>query len=429
MTAQRLRRTVLAAAVTLLLGGTGSCFDGATPDPNKQSSDNALIWYIGSTDQNQEDYARSLADDFEVANPPIKVEVRHTPKNTDRARETLIKALRPGVKDPPDVYLGDVIWPVEFAVNGRALPLNDQFEANFWKRFDSAQLQAATYRGRIYAAPFFADQGMLFYWKDLVPTPPKTWEDLVQDAKTLVEQGKVKYGYVWQGAAYEGLTCIWTEMLADAGGSTLTTDGSRSAIDSPEARRALRFLRDLVVADISPPELTGFEESEARQLFALHQVAFLRGWNVAYSRLVPNTPDNPLHGRIGVTSLPSFAGRSGPGYSTVGGWNLYINPNTHRLDAAKKFIRWMTDVQAQLRLAKLSHIPTNVAVRRDHVAWANPAVAAGLRAARVSRPSNTPEYPAVSRAVYRSLHAALDGKLTPEVALHQADQEINRVLR
>jgi multiple sugar transport system substrate-binding protein len=426
MIARRRSRAVLAATVTVLLVGAFSCSDRGTP--SEQAAGNTLVWYIGSTDQNQEDYAQILADDFEVANAPIRVEIRRTPKNTDRSRDRLIEALKPGASDPPDVYLGDVIWPVEFAVNHRALPLRDQFEPSFWDRFEPDDLRAVTYRDKIYAAPFFADQGMLFYWKDLVPTPPKTWEELAQISTELQKRQKVKYGYVWHGAAYEGLTCIWTEVLADAGGSTLSADRSRSAIDSREALAALRFLRRLVTDGISPPEVTGFEESEAKQLFASRQAAFLRGWNVAYSRIVsPNSPDNPLYGQLGVAPLPSFAGRPGRGYSTIGGWGLYINPNTHRLEESKKFIRWMTDVQAQLRLANLSHIPTNVAVRRD-AAWKNPAVATGLLTARIGRPSSTAEYPAISKAVYSNVHAALEGDLSPEAALRQADQEINRLL-
>jgi multiple sugar transport system substrate-binding protein len=425
MTASSRARAVLAATVTVLLVAAFSCSGGAAP--SEQSGDNTLVWYIGSTDQNQEDYARSLADEFEVANAPIRVQIRRTPKNTDRSREKLIEALQPGASDPPDVYLGDVIWPVEFAADHRALPLSDQFEASFWDRFEPADVRAVTYQDKIYAAPFFADQGMLFYWRDLVPTPPKTWEELTRISNDLQKQQKVKYGYVWHGAAYEGLTCIWAEVLADAGGSTLSLDGSRSAIDSPEALFALRFLRRLITSGISPRAVTGFEESEAKQLFVSRQAAFLRGWNVAYSGIgSPNSPDNR---KLGVAPLPSFAGQPGRGYSTIGGWALYINPNTHRLDESKKFIRWMTDVQAQLRLAKLSHIPTNVAVRRDDAAEENPAVATGLRAVRIGRPSGTAKYPAISKAVYQTLHAALAGERSPEAALEHADQEINRLLR
>jgi multiple sugar transport system substrate-binding protein len=290
-------------------------------------------------------------------------------------------------------------------------------------------VSAVSYRNRIYAAPFFVDQGMLFYRTDLVPVPPKTWAELVRDSRDLVRRKKVQYGYVWHGSEYEGLTCVWTEILADAGGQTLTPDGTRSAIDSPQAVRALEFLRGLITGGTSPAGVTGFEESEANQVFAAGHAAFLRGWNSAYSRLAdPNGPDNPLRGRIGVTALPGFAGQPGPGYSTTGGWSLYINPASRRIATAKTFIRWMTAFQAQLSLAKFAQIPTNLDARHDQVTRTNPALAIGLDVRAVARSAGSPEYPAISKVVYTRLHAVLDGTMGPAIALRQADREINQLL-
>jgi multiple sugar transport system substrate-binding protein len=421
-------RRLRAATAAAVLLAAGSCTHPAAPQPGPPTDD-TVSWYVGATDQNQQDYARIVADEFEVANPEITVKITYAPRNTDSARAAVVDALAQGGPNAPDVYLGDVIWPAEFVSHGRALALDDQFEPAFWRRFDPALVSAVSYRNRIYAAPFFVDQGMLFYRTDLVRTPPKTWAELARDSRDLVRQKKVQYGYVWHGSDYEGLTCIWTEILADAGGRTLTPDGTRAALDSPQARRALEFLRGLIADGTSPAGVTGFEESEANQVFAAGHAAFLRGWNSAYSRLAdPNGPDAPLRGRIGVAALPSFTGQPGPGYSTTGGWSLYINPATRRLDTAKTFIRWMTAFQAQLSLAKFAQIPTNIDARHDPVARTNPALATGLSVQPVARPAGTPEYPAISKVVYTRLHAALDGTVSPGTALQQANQEINQLL-
>jgi multiple sugar transport system substrate-binding protein len=426
MTAWRRLRTAVPLAA--LLAAASSCSGPAAPKPTPPPS-GALNWYVGATDQNQQDYARIVADEFEIANPGIKVKITYAPTNTDSARAAVIDALGPGAASPPDVYLGDVIWPAEFVSHGRALPLDDQFEPEFWQRFEPALVSAVSYRNRIYAAPFFVDQGLLFYRTDLVPTPPKTWEDLVGDSRDLVQRKKVQYGYVWPGSEYEGLTCIWTEILADAGGGSVTPDGSRAALDSPQALKALEFLRSLISQGTSPAGVTGFEESEANQLFASGHAAFLRGWNSAYSRLVfPNGPDNVLRGKIGVAALPNFAGQRGPGHSTTGGWSLYINPATRQPGTAKTFIRWMTAFQAQLKLAKFSQIPSNIDARRDRVTRANPALATGLEVVPAARPAASPEYPALSKIIYTRLHAALTGTSSAAAALDEANQEINQVL-
>jgi multiple sugar transport system substrate-binding protein len=130
-----------------------------------------------------------------------------------------------------------------------------------------------------------------------------------------------------------------------------------------------------------------------------------------------------------VAPLPTFAGQPGPGYSTIGGWSLFVNPHSQRLDAAKTFIKWVTDVQAQQILARFSQIPVNVTVRRDSAIRQNPAVAVGLDARPVGRPSDMPAYPDVSKAVYSHVNDAVNGSSLPEDALRAADRDINKALR
>src|SRR5262249_16648552 len=137
------------------------------------------------------------------------------------------------------------------------------------------------------------------------------------------------------------------------------------------------------------------------------RAAFLRGWNSALARINAFT-DIYEKGKVGVAPLPTFAGQSGSGYSTTGGWGLFINPHSQRLAAAKTFITWMTGVQAQRILAQRSQIPVNVMVRNDRTIRGNPAVAIGLDARPVDRPSDIPEYPDVSKAVYEHVNDAVN---------------------
>ena len=372
-------------------------------------------------------FEQILVNAFENAYPSINVKVVFGPTDTDVKRRELTEALSHG-KNAPDVYLGDVIWPAEFAEAGLAMNLDGVFEPDFWKRFAPELLPAAKYRGRFYAAPFFASQGILFYRTDLMATPPRTWEQLVQESRNLLKAHRVEYGYLWQGAPYEGLTCNWVEVLADAGGSTLDPDGTSSRLNSPAALKALRFLRGLVTDKITPPQVDDFREPDSAALFMAGQAAFLRGWNSMSSRVV--TPaSTPVYGKVGVAPLPTFAGRPGPGYSAIGGWSMFVNPHTRELDAVKTFIRWMTDVDAQRILGRLSQIPTNAQVRNHPGTLENPAVNVGLDVNPVARPSNTPRYPGVSRAVYSAVNAVLDGKRSPEAALRDVDRDIDAMLR
>jgi len=88
----------------------------------------------------------------------------------------------------------------------------------------------------------------------------------------------------------------------------------------------------------------------------------MRGWNSAYpsiqKRLGEKTAD-----KVGVAPLPTFDGQPYPGRSTVGGWSLYINPNTEKLKAVKEFVSWLTDAPVQRIVASYSLTPTNRDVR------------------------------------------------------------------
>ena len=83
-------------------------------------------------------------------------------------------------------------------------------------------------------------------------TPPTTWEQLMSEAQTLQKAGKVKYGYVWQGASYEGATCNFMEYVASAGGTVLNSSATKSVVNSPQTLKALTFMKSLVTSGVTP---------------------------------------------------------------------------------------------------------------------------------------------------------------------------------
>jgi multiple sugar transport system substrate-binding protein len=225
------------------------------------------------------------------------------------------------------------------------------------------------------------------------------------------------------------LTCVWAEILADAGGSILDPAGQKSQLDSPEASRALRFLHGLIEGGVTPAVVTDYRETDARQLFMSGQVAFMRAWNSAYAWTSSTRASPDVREHVGVAPLPTFGDRPGPGHSAVGGWSLLINPRSQKIDAVKTFIRWMTDVSAQRILARYYNIPVNSEVRRDVAVLENPTISVGLASTPVLRPSNVPTYPEISRTVYSNINEVLAGTKGIEPALREAHEEINALLR
>jgi multiple sugar transport system substrate-binding protein len=112
-----------------------------------------------------------------------------------------------------------------------------------------------------------------------------------------------------------------------------------------------------------------------------------------------------------VAPLPTFAGQPYPGYSNIGGWNLYINPHSKNLGADLTFIKWLSGTTAQDILSqRYGFISTVTSVRTSPAVLAsNPVFAVVPKTKLVPRPAGTPEYPALSTAIYQNVNSALAG--------------------
>lgn len=397
-----------------------------------------ISWSASTLTNRSQEPRQALIDAFQQAYPSVTVQLVSAPTNTDEAREVLRHELSRDNDGTPDVYLGDVIWPAEFGRDGLARPLDDLFPPTFWSRFSEELVEAVSYRGKTYAAPFYVDQGVLLYRKDLLarkrlPNPPRTWEQLAAAARVLLDDRSVDYGFVWQGAEYEGLTCVWTEFTASAqkpGNGGQPAAGSTPQVDTPQSRKALTFMRGLLTSGVTPLEVTSFREAQTGQAFqpgAGRGAAFQRAWTSAYFD-VAGLGDARIHDKIGVAPLPVFEGVPGPGASTIGGWSLYVNPRTKNLRQVVDFIDWMTNAPAQLTLAEYSVIPANKTVRDDAAVQHSPGLAASTRTRPVHRPAAVPDYRRVSQVIYSALHRALLGEIAPSAALQEAQRQIDALI-
>jgi multiple sugar transport system substrate-binding protein len=418
---------LLAAAGTGTLAGCPAGVDSAA---SGHSADPGVItWYAVSVSQVQNDPRRILVDVFERDNLGLAVHEISANARTDAARENLRRAISAGGAEP-DVYLGDVIWPADFAVDGVAAPLDerigDLLGEKFWQRFADEEVTASRCRGNVYAAPFFADQGVLFYRADLVSEPPTTWQELFDLAKAAQRRSNPGMrGFVWQGDAYEGLTCCWTEFAAGAGMPVPTSSRPDSRLNTAETRHALEFLVRLVDEGVSPREVVRYQESQAMRDFNAGRAVFMRAWNGAWSSM-NNPAISQVKGRVGVAPLPTFDGGD-KRYSTVGGWSLFMNPNSGKRAAVARFVDWMTGPHAQKILARFSAIPANQRVRGDAELKRqyDPLRVAGT-VTQVFRPSDYPNYAHLSRAIYINLNRALTRDVPPDAALRDAERQFDQ---
>ena len=417
-------------AVTACGSSGSSSGSSSAPAVSGSATSGTITWWASPITTSAPDPRTVLISQFEKAYPNIHVKLQSAPTDTDTNRAGLITTISGGATSP-DVYMGDVIWPGQFGKAGLAAPLSKYLPSSYFSAFAPGLVQGATYNGQVYGAPLYEDEGFLYYRKDLLAKEhlavPTTWEQLESDSTTLVHKGDVKYGYVWQGASYEGLTCNFMEYLGSAGGTALNSGLTKATIDSPAGQKALTFMRSLITSGASPSAVTTMQEPQAMSAFATGQAAFLRNWDYGYSYANTAASPSKIVGKVGVAPLPAFAGETAPGTSNIGGWNLYINPHSKNVAADLTFIKWMTSPTAQTILAsQFSEIPTIQSVRTSAAVVAkNPVLATVPKTRLIPRPAQTPQYAKVSQAIYTNVNSVLTGSSASSAGLSSAAGQIN----
>jgi multiple sugar transport system substrate-binding protein len=419
-----------AAALMLAASACSSSSSDKTPSASGPAK-GTIVWYANQFGPTNIDVRKTLISAFEKANPGITVKLEQAPSDSDTFRSALTTQISGG-SSSFDVYNGDVVWPAQFGSKGLALPLNKYFPDSYWKTFSPGLVSSLTYQGKIMAAPLFTDNAFLFYRKDLLAKAhlpvPTTWEQLQSEARTLQKDKLVKYGFAAQFDSYEGLTADFTEFEADAGGATLNSGATKSTIDSAASLKALTFMRGLVSSGVAPASITNFQEQQSESLFTSGQVAFLRNWTYAYAD--SDSSASKVVGKVGIANLPTFSGGSAPGYSTTGGWNMYVNPHSKHIAADIAFVKWMTGAAAQKIMGvQGGELPVNAAtLASPDVQKANPAYPVAAHNKLAARPSTAAEYAAVSNAIYSNINAAISGSASPKDALSKADKAITTAL-
>src|SRR6202007_1865159 len=191
-----------------------------TSSASGSATSGSIVWSASPlTGTGANDARTVLINAFEKQYPGIKVTLTSAPTDTDTNRATLPTEISGG-SSTPDVFMGDVIWPAQFGAHQLAVPLSKYLPASYFAQFAPGLVQGASYKGQVYGSPLFEDQGFMYYRKDLLAKaglqPPTTWEQVESDAVKLKNAGLVKYGFVFQGASYEGLTCNFMEYLTSA---------------------------------------------------------------------------------------------------------------------------------------------------------------------------------------------------------------------
>lgn len=333
-----------------------------------------------------------------------------------------------------DVYRMDVIWAPQLATH--FVDLNPHV-ADIIDQFVPAAVESQTVDGKLVALPMFLGAPALYYRKDLLEkhgeAVPTTWQQLTDAAQRIMDAERAAgnddmYGFVWQGAAYEGLTCDAQEWIHSSGGGRIVELDGSIQINNEKAAAALNLAKSWV-GGISPEGVLNYKEEDARGVFQSGNAVFMRNWNYAYA--LGNGDDSPIKGKFDVAVLPH--GEGGQSTATLGGWHLGVSKYGKNQEAAIELVRFLNNFENQKERAIITSRPPTVSAvyldpevgeKQEFIPLWKPVVDNAL-----PRPSAATlrKYNEVSSAFWTAVHNTLSDKGSAEENLAKLESDLNRL--
>lgn len=371
---------------------------------------------------------QNLVEKFERENPDIDLEIISAPNATNLVEDLYTSAFLLG-DSPYDLVYLDIVWVQKFAAANWLQPLNNFISEDELKQFLKGDVEGGKYQDSLYRIPFRSDGGMLYYRTDLLEkngyNPPETFTELINISQDLQAKGKAKWGYVWQGRQYEGLSAMFVEVLQGFGGYWINPDTLEVGLDSPEAIASVQFLLDTIKKGISPSGVTTYAEEETRRIFENGQTVFLRNWPYV----------------AGLASKSEIAGKFSlkpmvhqPQHQSgacQGGWGLGMSKNTKHPEEAWRVIEFITSEDSQRDfILETGYVPSRKSLFNDpQIVEKYPYYPQLLTVVEnsVLRPPIA-QYAQASDILQRYLSAALTQTMTTENAMKKAATETRQLL-
>jgi multiple sugar transport system substrate-binding protein len=428
---------ILFGCVVLLMGGVvGACGDddegngggggtsqetGATEgaktiDPASMDGAKGEITYCTGKDTSgaQKESVKLFNEEF--GGQGLTAKLLEFPESADEQRNQFVQR-QEAKSGECDIFYADVIWTAEFASQNWLYDVTPYVEGRK-DEFIPATFDTVNYDGKTWGVPKQSDAAFLYYRTDQVDSVPATWQEVY-------EQAAANDGIVYQGAAYEGLTCDFLEIAYAAGGKVLSDDGKTAEFDNPENLKALQFMVDGIKNGAAPKAVTTYMEEQARRSFEAGRATFMRNWPYAYATGKANK-DAP---KFEVAPFPEFEGGGKAGI--LGGHNLVISAFTDNPGGSLKLIDYLTSPKSIERDATDFSLAPVLEATYDEPAVQKalpfaPELKQAIAQAK-SRPVS-PVYTQISQAIYKNVNQALSGQVSPEEALKTGQAEMEKAL-
>ncbi len=289
----------------------------------------------------------NITNEFMAKNPNIEVALTFVPY------EALEQKIITGASNGGyDVVLVDAPWTAKFAKAGIVKEVTDKLSDADRSDIFKGALDSVSYDGKLYGLPWLNDTKYLFYNKDILnkagfTNPPKTWDELLQQAKVIKQKGLAEFPIVWSWKQAEALSCDYTS-LSEAFGGKMVTDGKPTLTDAGN-KKALDFMVQSLKDGISNPHSIEFLEEDVRGVFSSGKAAFALNWTYMYN--MANDPkESQVAGKVGIAPSPGEGNVVSA--SVNGGMGLSLTAGTKHPNESWSYMEYLSSKEVQKKYAK-----------------------------------------------------------------------------
>ena len=267
----------------------------------------------------EEGFSKIIADCNQQAAGRYTIVGNLLPSDADGQRDQLVRRL--AAKDAGMDLLGmDVTWTAEFAEAGWIRPLDAQQAAAAKQDILDPPIQTATWKDQLFGIPKHTNVQLLWYRKSLVPTPPKTFDEMMAMSAKLKSEGKT-YQIGLTAAQYEGYVVNINNLINAFGGTVVNKDSSAPTVDDKTVQ-ALTLLQKLASSGLTSSSLSNAQEPEVFADLEDDRSAFSLNWPYVLSSMRKANPG--IVDDLGYAPYPTVDPNAPPKV-TLGGMNYAIS--------------------------------------------------------------------------------------------------------
>ena len=387
--APRVASLALAALVAIALAACGSSSNGSGP--------RELTFFVAIQPGGTiEEVSKRCSEE---SNGKYTITPEFLPTDASQQREQLVRRL--GAEDSSiDIVGMDVIWTGEFANAGWVEEWTGADKKAVTENVFPNVIETASFENKLYAAPFNTNTQLLWYRKDLVKQPPKTWDQMIEEAEGLKEASSIQV----QANRYEGYMVL-VNALIESAGTEILSGPEEVDLEQKPTEKALEVIGKLANGGAAPPSLSTSDEDTARLGFEAGESAFMTNYTFAYASAKEEAPD--VFKNMGYARFPGVDANT-PSKPPLGGFNLAVSSYSGNKDVAFEAATCLSNKDSQKTAVELDGLPPS---RSDlytdkTVTSAYPGFAELVREsieAAGPRPV-TPAYQDVTSAIQRALH-------------------------